>query len=103
LPPQLWTLYLAAALFAVGYGGWATAQSPTIAEYFGLKMHGALLGVTLIGVGLGSAIGPYAAGLIFDSLKSYAPAFWGCFALCIIAFMLPLSLKPTDRGPGEGK
>jgi MFS family permease len=97
LPVQLWILYLFAALFAVGYGGWATTQSPTVAEYFGLKNHGTILGMTFIGVGLGSALGPYAAGLIFDTTGSYSLAFWGCLVFCVIAIILPILLKPTDR------
>jgi MFS family permease len=103
LPAELWILYLFAALFAVGYGGWATTQSPTVAEYFGLKTHGAILGATFIGVGLGSALGPYAAGLIFDTTGSYSLAFWGCFVFCVIAIILPIMLKPTDKNmPTDG-
>ena len=103
VPPQLWIFYVFAALFAVGYGGWSTAQSPVVAEYFGLKTHGAILGTTFIGVGLGSAFGPYMAGLIFDNLKSYSLAFWGCFVLCVISILLPLFLKRTDKKILEGE
>jgi len=97
VPVQLWIFYIFAALFAAGYGGWSTAQSPTVAEYFGLRSHGAILGTTYFAVGLGSAAGPYAAGLIFDTTESYNLAFWGCFVLCVIAIILPVLLKPTNR------
>jgi MFS family permease len=93
----LGVLYAFAVSFAVSYAGFAAAQSPTIAEYFGLRAHGTIYGVNLFGTAIGGAIGPYITGLIYDRTGSYNPAFVGCATICILAIILPILLKPTDK------
>lgn len=97
LPGELGVLYIFAVVFAVSYGGFATAQSPTIAEYFGLREHGSIFGIALFGNGIGAAMGPYVTGLIFDTAGSYNLAFIGCAVICIVAIILAILLKPTDN------
>lgn len=93
----LWALYLSAVVFAIGYGGYAAIQSPIIAEYFGLKAHGAIFGIAMFAAGIGCAIGPYITGLIFDMTGSYNLAFIGCAVLCAFGIILPVLLKPTEK------
>jgi len=70
LSDALWVLYVFAAFFAFGYGGFAAIQSPYLAELFGLKYHGTIFGFYIIYIGAG-AFGPFVAGKIFDATSSY--------------------------------
>jgi MFS family permease len=97
---QLWMFYLFALVFAIGYGGSSAIQSPITAEYFGLKSHGAILGMLLIGNFAGGAAGPALDGFIFDSTNSYRWAFIVCAVISLVAFTAILLMKPTKkRGP----
>jgi MFS family permease len=91
---KLWMFYLFTIVFAFGYGGASAVQSPIVADFFGLKSHGAILGFILIGNFAGGAVGPLVAGRLFDLQSSYALAFIICAAISGIALILTLSLKP---------
>ena len=43
---------------------------------------------------VGAAIGPFAAGLIFDSTGNYHLAFLSCAAVAIVALIITLLLRP---------
>lgn len=99
LPNIIWVLYIFAVIFAISYGGLAATQSPAIAEYFGLRAHGAIFGLALFAACMGGAAGPYIAGLVFDITGSYNPAFTGYIAVCVVGIVLPVLLQPI-RGQG---
>ena len=103
LSGELWLLYLFAVIFAVSYGGFATAMSPLVAEYFGLRAHGTILGIILFANGMGCAAGPYITGLVFDVTGSYNLAFWGYAILCMVAVLLSFLLRPIDKNFIDGK
>ena len=73
-----WALYLFAAVFGLAYGGGVTSESPLVAELFGLKYHGLILGIIAFGFTLGGAIGPLTVGYMFDMFNSYRFAFLVC-------------------------
>lgn len=93
----LWMLYLFAAIYGAGHGGFFTSISPTVARLFGMSSHGVILGIVLFSGNLGGAIGPVVAGYIFDVARSYQPVFWLMAALCAIALLLTPFLKPAVR------
>ena len=92
-------------LFAVAYGfahgGLFTVISPIVAEYFGLRSHGALFGIVFFSSMVGGAIGPVIAGHIFDTTGSYSLAFWTCTAVAAIALGFILSLRQTRPNANE--
>jgi MFS family permease len=90
---QLWMLYLFGAIFGLGYGGFVTMQSPLVADYFGLKAHGAIYGVVMFVVSIGGSVGPLIAGSIFDNSGSYNWAFILCAVLGLFGFVLAVLLK----------
>ncbi|MBP1730649.1 MAG: sugar phosphate permease [Deltaproteobacteria bacterium] len=92
-----WMLYLFAAIYGAGHGGFFTSISPTVARLFGISSHGVLLGIVLFSGNVGGAIGPVVAGLIFDVARSYQPVFWLMAALCATALVLTPFLKPAVR------
>jgi MFS family permease len=89
---ELWMLYLFAVVYGFSHGGLFTVISPIVAEYFGIRSHGALFGIVLFISMVGGAVGPVIAGYIFDITTSYNLAFWICTAASAIAlgFILPL-------------
>jgi MFS family permease len=87
-----WALYLFAALFGIAYGGGVTAESPLVAFLFGLKAHGALLGLISFGFSLGGALGPWITGHIFDVSGNYRTAFIVCSILSVTGLFLTVLL-----------
>jgi MFS transporter, OFA family, oxalate/formate antiporter len=85
---DIWMLYLFAAVFGFAYGG-CVPQLPVIAgEIFELKSIGAIVGVQMLGVAIGGAIGPLLGGYVFDVTGSYYFAFTVSGMCTIIALIL---------------
>jgi MFS family permease len=92
---ELWMLYLFAIVYGVAHGGFFTTFSPIVAEFFGIKSHGALFGITMFCGTFGGALGPVMAGYVFDVTGAYAGAIWICTVIGIFGFVLVALLKPT--------
>lgn len=92
---EMWMFYIFAALFGFGWGGMVTSQSPIIADLFGMRSHGVILGVIVSTITFGSAIGPVVAGAIYDTSDSYTAAFIVCVAFAVIGIILSLLLRPV--------
>jgi MFS family permease len=93
-----WALFAGVAVYGFGHGGLFTVMSPTVAEYFGLKAHGAIFGGVLFFGTIGAASGPVVAGRIFDLMGGYAPAFATLAALAAVGLMLVLKLPASRPG-----
>jgi len=93
---ELWMLHLFAAVFGFGYGGMSALIPPTVAEVFGLRSHGVILGVITFLATAGCAIGAVMAGSVFDITGSYQVAFLICVALSIIGIILSALLRPPS-------
>ena len=98
---ELWMLYLFAVVFGFAYGGQVPLSSPMVAELFGLRSHGAILGAIIFSATIGGAIGPLLAGHIFDITGSYHLAFLVCVALNVIGLIVISLLTPTSREGGK--
>lgn len=98
-----WLLFAAMVVYGFGHGGLFTVVSPTVAEYFGLRDHGAIFGSILFFGALGGAFGPIMAGLAFDVTGSYALAFTTLAALAAMALALvatlPRSIHHEEEKP----
>ncbi len=74
-PGDTWLLWLHACFFGLTWG----ARGPTItaktADLFPGPRLGTILGVITVGTGIGSAVGAWAAGFVFDLTGSYHVAF----------------------------
>jgi MFS family permease len=93
---HLWMIYLFAACYGIAHGGFFTAISPIVAEYFGIGAHGVLFGVIVFSGCFGGSIGPILAGHIFDVTGSYSPAFWISTIIALLGLGLILLLKPIQ-------
>jgi MFS family permease len=89
-------LYLFAVIFGLGYGGSATVQSSLVADFFGLRAHGAVLGLTIFAITAGGALGSFLAGYIFDISGSYHWAFILCSILTSSGLLFSIFLKPVS-------
>jgi len=92
---ETWTLYLFAIIFGFATGGCIMSESPLVAELFGLRSHGLILGVTSFGFCIGAAAGPFLAGYIFDVTGSYNVAFLACAVVSVVGLILSAILRPT--------
>lgn len=93
-------LYAFAALYGFAHGGLFTVVSPTVAEYFGMRSHGAIFGVVVFTGTVGGAMLPIITGLIFDKLQSYQWAFSLLAMMVLISFLLSLRLAPRQSQEG---
>jgi MFS family permease len=94
---QLWMLYLFAVVYGLAHGGFFTAISPLVAEWFGIGSHGALFGIVVSFGTTGGALGPLLAGRLFDLSGSYASTFRIITVMAVIAWGLLLVLRPVRR------
>jgi MFS family permease len=101
LAGELWMLYLFAVVYGFGHGGLLTVVSPIVAEYFGIRSHGALFGIVFFSTMVGGALGPVLAGYIFDTTGSYSLAFWICISVAALALVLVLTLRKTRLNAEE--
>jgi MFS family permease len=97
----VWALYTFAVTFGFAYGGCVAAESPIVADLFGLRAHGFLLGVISFSFTTGGAMGPWLTGFIFDSTGSYRMAFfvWAAVSLTGLTFISILNPGPGSRLP----
>ena len=65
------TLTTFAVLFGVGYGGYVAMIAPILAEYFGVRKIGSLLGCFMSSIAIGGSLGPWLSGYAFDISGSY--------------------------------
>ena len=91
-----WPLFAAVALYGFAHGGLFTVVSPTVAEFFGTRAHGAIFGGIVFFGTIGAAIGPIMAGRIFDVTDSYALAFISLAVMSALGLALVISL-PSRR------
>jgi MFS family permease len=97
LANDLWMLYLFAVVYGISHGGFYTAISPIVAEFFGISAHGVLFGIIAFSGNVGGAIGPIAAGYIFDVTLGYSLAFWLCTLVSTLGLVLMVLLKPIKE------
>jgi MFS family permease len=92
-----WSLYLFSIVFGFAYGGMQVLFSPLVAELFGTRSHGVILGTAALAGSVGAGAGPIVAGYIFDSLGSYTIAFILCAMLAFTGLVSTLLLKKRPQ------
>ncbi|NOR62715.1 MAG: MFS transporter [Rhodobacteraceae bacterium] len=89
-------LFVVVAFYGFGHGGLFTVVSPLVAEYYGMREHGAIFGTIVFFGTIGAAIGPIMAGWIFDVTGSYQ------YAFTILAVLAAIGLALVVALPGKG-
>jgi predicted MFS family arabinose efflux permease len=72
---QPWLLYIYLIFFGIGFGSRAVIFSALAADIFSGKKFGAILGYSVVSVGLGGALGSWLGGLFYDLSGSYLISF----------------------------
>jgi MFS transporter, OFA family, oxalate/formate antiporter len=85
------SLLVSLAILGLGFAATDTMITKVIPDVFGLRALGAIMGVLTLGWRTGAAVGPAAAGFLYDATGSYAIPFgaapfavlasWGFFAM----------------------
>jgi len=68
---SFYPLALFAIVFGLFYGGWVAILPAVVADMFGARQAGRIIGVLYTSVAIGTLIGPSAAGFTYDVSHSY--------------------------------
>jgi len=92
-----WLLVPFIVLFSIGFGGNHALRPSLGRKYFGRTNFGTIFGL-IIGIGgLGSIIGPTAAGWVYDNFGSYQ-GIWFVFAgLAVVAVISMLTIPLAEE------
>lgn len=84
--PPPWVLYFLIIGFGLGAAGSDTAVVKAASEVFGVRAIGAIIGALGLGWRCGAAIGPAAAGFLYDLTGSYSLPFGLASAGLLVSF-----------------
>jgi MFS family permease len=84
----LWILYAMMVLFGFGWFTTAPLTTGLVADIFGNRSMGTIIGIVMSCHTIGTAIGAYAGGLSFDLTGSYRPVFIAQVALELAAAVM---------------
>jgi MFS transporter, OFA family, oxalate/formate antiporter len=84
-------------LMYLGFGGIAVLQGTIIAELFGMKSNGIILGCVNFIYTIGASLGAWLAGLLFDATGNYQWVFSVCGVLSIISIIMAISLNRARK------
>lgn len=94
---SLWMFFTVAALFGFGFGGSAPPLASMVAEFFGVRSVGILMGLTGVGWAAGCAIGTVLSDYVFDVRGSYIIIFLVTGAVAVIGATLVLFLRAPTK------
>lgn len=83
-----------AVVLGTGYGGWIALQPTVLAQMFGVRGLGALVGLVYTAAGVGALAGPPLAGVVVDATGGFGWAIAGAGLFGVGAFLALLALPP---------
>ena len=89
-----WMLFLFAAVFGFSYGAVSALFPAIVGDYFGRLQAASVIGAVFTIAGVSSAVGPLAAGYIYDLSRSYQLAFLLGALTNFLALILLFFSKP---------
>ncbi len=92
----IWLLVIAVVLYSISYGSANTLRAVLMREYFGRKHYGTIFGILIGIMSVGTIVGPYVAGWIYDTWQSYHYAWW-IFTILNVAALILLITTPRIR------
>jgi len=94
--------YLFAVFYSIGIGGSTAMESTVVAEMFGMRSHGVILGAVSFGFTIGAAVGPYITGLLFDLTQSYTPAIFITAGTGVLGLLLTVLITWVKKSEIRG-
>ena len=104
-PARDLTIYLFAALMGLLWLSTVPLTTGIVMQLFGLKFMGTLFGIVFLGHQLGSFIGVWMGGVLYDRTGSYDLMWWAAVFFAVFAAIVHLAIdeKPVPRlALGEG-
>ena len=92
----IWVLVLAVILYGLSYGSANTMRAVLLREYFGRSRFATIFGFLTGILSLGTILGPFLAGWIYDTFASYHYAWW-IFTIINILALLFLVTTPKVK------
>ncbi len=89
-------LVVFAVVLGFGYGGFIALNPAVVAELYGVRGLGGLIGVLYTSAGVGALVGTPAAGMVIDRTGSYDVAIIAAFILSLLSFLALLPLSRPD-------
>jgi len=93
-------LYLYAILMGGSFGACFSAMMVLPANYYGVKSYAPLVALMMVVGTIAGALGARLAGVVFDRVHSYAPAFYCSAALAVLGAILLVLMKPARKSAG---
>ncbi len=90
-------LFVFGVVYGFTHGALFTVVSPTIAEYFGMRAHGAIFGAIVLCGTIFGALMPIVTGLVYDQRNSYDWAFSLLAAMVFVSLLLSLCLASNEK------
>ncbi len=100
LPPSNASALIFAAAMGILWLATVPLTSGIVGQIFGPRYLGTLFGIVFFSHQIGSFLGVWLGGVLFDTTQSYVVVWWICAALGIIASVLHL---PIDERPIRGE
>lgn len=90
-----WTVLFAGfALLGLAFGGFLAVMPAYATYFFGQKSLGQNYGLLFTGYGTGAIVATFAVGPIYDTFRSYVPAFYVGIALSLVGLAIALLVRP---------
>lgn len=87
-----------AVAMGLGIGSWLPTMSMLVSSYYGMANYGAIFGAVTIPYAVGSAIGPLAAGRMYDAAGNYDSVFVLFLVFLIVSVATILAARrPATR------
>jgi MFS family permease len=99
-----WVLALFAIVFGACYGAYVALVPTIVMDLYGPRSLSSIIGCLYTGAGIGTLLGPWLAGVAYDSLGSYhlpiaaGALFSFAAAACVVILVKSQQTKAVDRG-----
>jgi MFS family permease len=93
----LWLGVVCAVFIGIGGGAESDFIAYLIGRYFGVKTFGEIYGYLFGVLMFGTAVGPYAIGLVRDVTGSYDAALWACLGGFLLICFMTTQFKPFPK------
>jgi MFS family permease len=93
-------LWCYAIIFGIGIGSWLPIMSMMVSSTFGMASYGLIFGGVCLVESIGQAIGPLAAGFLYDITGSYHSAFLLFIAAAIFSIPAVIGIRKFS-GTGQ--
>jgi MFS family permease len=99
--PSRDALLASLAAFGIGFGASDTMIAKIVPDLFGVRAIGAIIGILTLGWRCGAALGPAAAGFLYDVTGSYAVPFGAAPIVVLVSFAL-FTIASASPRPRRG-